>query len=243
MTDFIQVVAANLQNGSARARGPVEGGTTSPAQCTAAPPCTVPLRERASINPMNISRTALEGIPDVVILVDEQRVKRDSDYPSAKAGDALAAGRLADRFIDARAIDRVKLLIGDAAPILLPVHALEMSGVNEIPVALSVRLASELDLEVEASIVQTNTAGHTGASGYQRLANPALFSGEVRPGAAYLIVDDFIGQGGTVANLRGHVVANAGHVLGVATLTGRPYSAKLAPDSSLIKAVRQKHGN
>ena len=122
-------------------------------------------------------------------------------------------------------------------------HALEIAGVNEIPVALAVRLAAELGLDVDASIVQTNTAGHTGASGYQRLANPALFSGDVKAAAAYLIIDDFIGQGGTVANLRGHVETRAGRVIGIATLTGRSYSAKLAPEPSLIQAVRDKHGD
>lgn len=189
---------------------------------------------------MKIPRTPLIGLRDVVILAEEQRVKQDPDYPSAKSGDALAAGRLADRFIDANVVTQVKALVGTTAPILLPVHALEIAGVNEIPVALAVRLAAELDLEIDASIVQTNTAGHTGASGYQRLANPALFNGEVRAAAAYMIIDDFIGQGGTVANLRGHVEAHAGHVIGVATLTGRAYSAKLAPEHSLILAVRDK---
>ena len=32
-------------------------------------------------------------------------------------------------------------------------------------------------------------------------------------------------------------------MIGVTTLTGRSYSAKLAPESSLIRAVRDKHGN
>ena len=180
---------------------------------------------------------------DVVILADEQRVKHDVDYRSAKSGDALAAGRLADRFVDSHSFGQIRALIGTAAPILLPVHALEVAGVNEIPVALAVRLAAELDLEVDASIVQTNTAGHTGASGYQRLANPALFNGDVKDAAAYLVVDDFIGQGGTVANLRGHVEAHGGRVIGATTLTGRSYSAKLAPEPSLIQAVRDKHGD
>ena len=192
---------------------------------------------------MKIPRTPLTGTPDVVILADEQQVKQDPDYPQAKAGDALAADRLTERFVDAHAIDRIKALIGNAVPILLPVHALEMAGVNEIPVALAVRLAAALGLEAESSIVQTNTAGHTGASGYQRLANPALFNGEVKAATAYLIVDDFIGQGGTVANLRAQVTANGGYVPGVVTLTGRAYSAKLAPEPSLIQAVREKHGN
>ena len=192
---------------------------------------------------MKIPRSPLTGMPDVVILADEQHVKRDRDYPLAKSGHALAAGHLANRFVDSRVIAKIKVLIGDTAPILLPVHALEIAGVNEIPVALAVRIAAELDLDIDESIVQTNTAGHTGASGYRRLANPALFNGDVTAEAAYVIVDDFIGQGGTVANLRGHVEAHAGRVIGVTTLTGRPYSAKLAPEPSLIQAVRDKHGN
>ena len=182
-------------------------------------------------------------MPDVVILAEEQKVKCDRDYPLAKSGGALAAGKLVNRLVDSRMTAKIKVLINDAAPILLPVHALEIAGVNEIPVALATFLAAELSLDIDGSIVQINTAGHTGASGYRRLANPALFNGNVTAGATYLIVDDFIGQGGTVANLRGHVHAHAGRVSGVATLTGRSYSAKLAPEPSLIQAVRDKHGN
>ena len=192
---------------------------------------------------MKIPRSPLTRMPDVAILADEQQVKRDPDYLSAKSGHAPAAGRLVGRFVDSRVIKQVKALIVDAAPILLPVHALEVAGINEIPVALAVRLAAELDLDIDDSIVQANTVSHTGASGYQRLANPALFSGKVSAGAAYVIVDDFIGQGGTVANLKGYVEANAARVIGITTLTGRAYSAKLAPELSLIQAVRDKHGN
>jgi len=192
---------------------------------------------------MKIPRVALTGMPDVAILAGEQQIKNDSDYAAAKAGNAVAAGQLVDRFISPQAIAQVKVLVGNARPILLPVHALEVTGINEIPIALAQRLASELGLEADLSVIQDNTVGHTGASGYQRLANPALFSGSVTAQTDYLIVDDFIGQGGTVANLMGFVEASGGCVIGVTTLTGRPYSAKLAPEPSLIQAVRDKHGN
>ncbi|MDB5903771.1 MAG: hypothetical protein JWM26_2649 [Betaproteobacteria bacterium] len=85
-------------------------------------------------------------------------------------------------------------------------------------------------------------AGHTGADGWHRLAHPAVFSGSVLAGADYLIVDDFIGQGGTVANLAGFIQSNGGKVLGVTTLTGQPYSARLAPDPQAIDELRKKHG-
>ena len=192
---------------------------------------------------MKIPRAALTGMPDVAILAGEQQVKDDPDYAAAKAGDAMAAGRLVGRFINSRAIEQIRSLVSDAKPILLPVHALEISGINEIPIAMAQRLAVELGLESDLSVIQDNTVGHTGASGYQRLANPALFSGEVKAGAGYLIVDDFIGQGGTVANLLGFVEAHGGRVIGVLTLTGRAYSAKLCPEPSLIQAVRDNHGN
>jgi len=59
-------------------------------------------------------------------------------------------------------------------------HALEYEGVNEIPAAEL--LSDWLNLPITDSIVQSNTVGHTGASGFQRLANQALFVGEVVSG-------------------------------------------------------------
>jgi hypothetical protein len=74
-------------------------------------------------------------------------------------------------------------------------------------------------------------------SGFQRLANQALFVGEVENGHNYLLVDDFIGQGGTLANLTGYVESSGGYALGATVLTGKPYSA-----DELIRALRDKHG-
>jgi hypothetical protein len=85
-----------------------------------------------------------------------------------------------------------------------------------------------LGLPSNDSVVQSNTVGHTGASGYHRLANQAQFFGLVLPGQHYLIVDDFVGQGG--------------HVIGATALTGKPYSAKLAPNETQIQALRDKYG-
>jgi hypothetical protein len=89
------------------------------------------------------------------------------------------------------------------------------------------------------SIVQSNTVGHTGASGFQRLANQAHFFGQVKAGRHYLVVDDFVGKGGTLANLIGFIESP---VVGATALTGKPYFAKLAPDAALIQSLRHKHG-
>jgi hypothetical protein len=95
----------------------------------------------------------------------------------------------------AAALQKLLAGIGDVTPELVPVHALETLGVNEIPAALAKYLARRIGASINDSIVQINTVGHTGAGGYHRLANQALFAGDVVPGRVYLAVDDFVGQG------------------------------------------------
>ena len=90
-------------------------------------------------------------------------------------------------------------------------------------------LSERLDLPYDTTIVQTNVVSPTGADGYSRLVRQAAFAGEIAEGHEYLMVDDFIGQGGTLANLRGRVEKLGGTVAGATGLTGKPYSAKLAP--------------
>lgn len=74
------------------------------------------------------------------------------------------------------------------------------------------------------------------------MARPAIFEGEFGPGEKFLLVDDFVGQGGTLANLRGFILQHGGHVLGAVTLTGRGDSAKLSLASQTLDAIRRKHG-
>jgi hypothetical protein len=84
--------------------------------------------------------------------------------------------------------------------------------------------------------------GHTKADGFHRLAHQALFFGAVSAGQHYFVVDDFVGQGGTLANLIGFIHSRGGNVLGATVLTGKPYSVKLAPDAASIRTPRNKHG-
>ena len=57
-----------------------------------------------------------------------------------------------------------------------------------------------------------------------------------------MLVDDFVGMGGTLANLRGHVQANGGHVLAAVSLTGKSHSAKLTLTPQRLFELRAKHG-
>lgn len=185
-------------------------------------------------------RTPWGRFPDVAILAEISDVKGHPDYAAAKSGDADAATALVRSALGDLSV--VRGLIGGRYPTLLAVHAVEGAGVNAIPEALAEALSERLGLPVEGTVVQTNVVGHTGASGFARLVRQADFDGDIRAGADYLLVDDFIGQGGTLANLRGFVVAGGGNVIGAVVLTGKPHSSRVALSDEQLESLRRKHG-
>ncbi|WP_338114230.1 phosphoribosyltransferase [Thiorhodococcus mannitoliphagus] len=178
----------------------------------------------------------------MVIHSPEIAVKRHPDYRAAKSGDAQAAFSLVKTTIAEPAVLRIRELAHGREVILASAHAVERDGVNAIPEALADELGARLGLPVDDSLVQVNIVGHTGANGFARLARPAAFDGQVISGAAYLLVDDFVGQGGTLANLKGHIETNGGVVIGATVLTGKPFSAVLSPTREQLAALREKHG-
>lgn len=191
---------------------------------------------------MKATRVPLFAFPDVVLHADELDVKSHIRFQAAKGGDIVAAGELTAEFVHHEKVEILSSMIAGREVELVPIHALESEGVNQIPVALAKSLSRKLSIQINNSIVQSNSVGHTGASGFHRLANQALFDGEVAPGQRYLVVDDFVGQGGTLANLVGFISSRGAEAIGATVLTGKPYSAKLAPDEQAIEALRHKHG-
>ena len=127
-------------------------------------------------------------------------------------------------------------------PILVSAHAVEGAGVNAIPEALADMLAQLLGWPTDNGIVQINIVAHTGADGFSRLARQAKFDGDAKAGKPYLLTDDFVGQGGTLANLRAHIMSRGGNVVGATVLTGKPHSAKMTLDVATYKQLRLKHG-
>ena len=193
-------------------------------------------------------RAPWEAFPDVVLLVGESRTKQQPEYHSAKkSGDAEAAANLVSSLVDEAGIAAVRALISEVSetgdPALVSAHAWESQGLNAIPAALTRLLNERLGIPREIAIVQTNVVSHTGADGYGRLARQACFNGPIEAGRKYVVVDDFIGQGGTLANLRGWIEKQGGRVVGAIALTGKSYSAKLNPSQEQLHELRQKHGS
>ena len=184
--------------------------------------------------------------PDVLILAEERQTRTHPEYAAAKSGDSLAARRLVESLVDNAKLAAVHRLIHDEStalpPALVAAHAYEADGVNAIPATLAEWLGARLGTSFVAEIVQSNVVSHTGADGYGRLARQARFEGRVEAGGRYVLVDDFVGQGGTLANLRGWVEKLGGVVIGAVALTGKPYSAKLAITEDQLHELRNRHG-
>ena len=94
-------------------------------------------------------------------------------------------------------------------PTLVSAHAYEREAVNAIPEIFADLLHKVLGWPVDNCIYQTNVVFHTGADGFSRLARQARFDGLVSPGLEYVLVDDFVGMGGTLANLKGYIESNS----------------------------------
>jgi hypothetical protein len=188
-------------------------------------------------------RTAWNGFPDVFIHASESAIKKHRLYAAAKSGDADAAIRLVEDTLNLDQVRALAAIFPGQRPTLASAHAYESGGVNAIPEAFADALGASLDWPVDTEIVQSNIVAHTGASGFARLARQAAFDGTVGFGVAYVMVDDFVGMGGTLANLRGYIHACGGSVAAAVSLTGRSDSAKLAPDPWQLEALRERHGH
>jgi hypothetical protein len=187
-------------------------------------------------------RTPWGNFPDVLIHASESAVKQHPAYKAAKAGDGDAASDLVfDTFNQIKMLE-LKTLVGGQAPTLVSAHAFEREGVNAIPEVFADQLGKILGWPVDTSVVQVNVVSHTGAKGFWRLAMQAEFEGTVVPGCKYVLVDDFVGMGGTLANLKGHIESKGGTVLAAVSLTGKPHSAKLAPSPDRLQELKVKHG-
>ncbi len=190
-------------------------------------------------------RTAWLDFPDVFIHAGESAVKQHASYRAAKSGDTDAATELVvSRFNSevCRTLSDFVSTFGSLRPTLVSAHAYEREGVNTIPEAFADVLGRRLAWPVDAGILQVNVVSHTGADGWSRLARQAAFDGPVSPGTDYVLVDDFVGMGGTLANLKGHIETLGGRAIAAVALTGKPHSAKLALTPPSLQALRTRHG-
>ncbi|BCR29879.1 hypothetical protein KAM448_05930 [Aeromonas caviae] len=182
-----------------------------------------------------------KDFPEVILHGRLADATSHPDYAAAKGGDDVAARRLVHDVLSPDAIRQLKALIGDRDAIALGVHAEEEVSRNAIPSAMADILGKVLGIEVDLDIMQSAKVGRTAQDGFGRLANQPTFDGPVRTDKPYLIMDDTLTQGGTLANLKGYIEHRGGEVIGATALTGKQYSAKIAIDSSTLEQLRDQY--
>jgi hypothetical protein len=183
------------------------------------------------------------GLPDVVVHTTEKTRNAHPSYAAAKSGDREAATRLACDLLSNAALESIRRQLGGRRPILVPVRAIEATGINLIPDAMSHEMALRMGLDVTLAIVQTNTVGHTRAGGAST-ASPSSrrLTGRSRPDVDHVLVDDHVGLGSTLANLRGHIESHGGAVVLATTLSASRRSEVLALRPETLHSLSEKHG-
>jgi 8-oxo-dGTP pyrophosphatase MutT (NUDIX family)/GNAT superfamily N-acetyltransferase len=168
-------------------------------------------------------------------------VKENPHYAAAKAGSASeAVSLIIDLYTPEIAADLKRLSSGI---IFIAPHAEEMSGRNAIPQVLANFCAKVCNGRTEDNIVQTNRPYHTGANMMERLASRVEFTGTVEKGGRYVLVDDNVTSGGTLADLGSYVVENGGIVVGVVALTTSSRSSNMNGSRKYRDLVERRFGH
>ena len=102
-------------------------------------------------------------------------------------------------------------------------------------------LGERLGLAVDTAITQATRALRTSSDGLERLARQPDFTGAVKSGANYVLVDDTLTQGGTFTQMKQFIEHGGGQVIAAFALTGKQYSAKINPDVATIAQLRKAH--
>ncbi len=182
-------------------------------------------------------------LPDAIIGRTLGDAGRHPDFPAAKAGNTNAAQRLVDDLVTSDVVSKVRDTLGDKRPTVVPVLAVESAGHNKIPLAAAHRLGAALGLDVDQNVYQSVKAKRTALSGLDRIFQQPEFDGTVEAGKEYLLVDDTLTQGGTMAALASHIRQHGGTVVGTFALTGKQYSATLRLSPETLKTLRERYGD
>ncbi|WP_164170911.1 PLxRFG domain-containing protein [Stenotrophomonas maltophilia] len=182
--------------------------------------------------------------PDVVTAHRPGRLSGHADYAAAKAGDDTAALRVARDVITSKFVENVRAALPEGSkPLVVAVQSQEASGNNRIPRMAAEVLAQRLGLQVSEDIVQAARVNRSAGDALHRLANQPPFTGKVEKGHDYVLIDDTLTQGGTLAQLKTHIEDNGGKVVLATALTGKDYSRKIALNSQSLADVRERFGS
>ena len=172
---------------------------------------------------------------------DCSQLQQHPDYSDAKAGDFRSALRLiSDLAWDALAKKSSRF---SSHTIFVAPFARETTGDNAIPQVLAEVLAYLSGASADKDLVQVTKVYHTGADPMERLVLRAEFEGPVQAGANYVLVDDVVTMGGTLAELAHYVQLKGGVVSDIAVLANAGRNKSLSPDHQTLKILKERFAN
>lgn len=164
----------------------------------------------------------------------QKKEKIQALYTAAKTqNDMEAAFELVDLIYNDEVEDKLidSFFDGGVAPIFVlphPAFVIERNltpevdpsagPTNALPFAYAARLREMIGGEVDSDIVQAARVGRTTLNRFQRFLWQPQFVGDVRLDRPYVLVDDAVTIGGTVAALCSHIVRAGGTVAAVTAL-------------------------
>lgn len=175
------------------------------------------------------------------LFCDDTTLKAHPDYRAAKAGNQVAAVNVVWDLAADFLVKVVATLPQDV--IYVAPFAREATGDNAIPQVLAAACASIAGGKVDNEIVQVTRVFHTGADPMERLCLRAQFEGDVIAGERYVLVDDVISMGGTLAELADYIHRAGGLVIAVVTLVNAGRNKLLRAEPRITKKLQGRFQN
>lgn len=245
-----KLAAIAIRQGNILARRgipPPEPSRGEPLGATAAGPATFALPRKAPTEEVKkpvIVRTAWSQPTGKV----EQHstavgLSKTPEYQAAKAGDLDAALKIASTLINPGKVREVNNLLATEKNVrVVPVRSFEAEGRNQIPAAFAELMAKENGWTVDRDIFQINRPERTSKGALERLFAQPVFDGKIDPKATYVLVDDMVSTGGTLANLKGFIESQGGKVAAVHSLRGTKFSTNLALSPETKAGIEKAYG-
>jgi len=183
-----------------------------------------------------------EAAPIIKNLTTSKKLRSHEKYESAKSGNAEASVTLVTELAKDVSIQEAGERYGPDV-IYQPLVAVEASGRNQVPSALAEYYAARTGATAGEEIYQTNVTAHTGEGMMSRLLKRPEFAGGVVRDGKYVLVDDVVTSGGSVAALADYIESKGGKVVGTVFLANAARTGTLSPDAEIVASLRKRFGN